>query len=415
MAGDQLTPPSAPLTTSSAPRASAGRIALRIAAVYVAARVVTTLFLFLAAELSGFASRMGADAHLLDTVVAWDGTWYWMVAVSGYPSELPLTDAGQVAENAWAFLPLFPYVAEWISAPLGLHWANGALIVSLVAGYAASVALFHLLRIRLDDSAALWAVAFFASGPLAALFHVGYAETLNLLWLFCALWCVARRRYVWLYLLIPLMAFTRPGVLAFSLFLALFGIWRWFTRAREPLRGPEIAHIIALGLLAAVAGFAWQFIAGWMTGQPDAYLATELAWRRNWVAGEATFAPFEPFLAGVSFWFETMWHLPLAVGYVLVAAGLLLIAAALVFLPQVRRLGMEIRLWSASYLLYLLLVFFPQSSIFRLLVPLSPLWGAFAVPRSRVWRVGVLVACLVGQWWWIYNMYALGSNSWQVP
>ena len=40
------------------------------------------------------------------------------------------------------------------------------------------------------------------------------------------------------------------------------------------------------------------------------------------------------------------------------------------------------RLWSASYLVYLLLVFFPQSSIFRLLVPLSPLWGAFALPRS---------------------------------
>ena len=80
-----------------------------------------------------------------------------------------------------------------------------------------------------------------------------------------------------------------------------------------------------------------------------------------------------------------------------------------------RKLGIEIRLWSASYLVYLLLVFFPQSSIFRLLVPLSPLWGAFAVPRSPVWRVGVLIACLVGQWWWIYNMYALGNSTWQVP
>lgn len=389
-------------------------MALRVAAIYVAARLVTTLFLLLAAGLSGFGSRMGADATLADTVVAWDGTWYWVVAFSGYPSELPSTDAGQVAENAWAFLPLYPYLAQVVSLPFG-QWAIGALIVSLAAGYGASVVLFHLLRIRVDDATALWAVAFFASGPLAALFHVGYAEALNLVWLFCALWCVARRRYGWLYLLIPFMAFTRPGVLAFSLFLGIFGIWRWFTRAREPLRGREITHIIALGLLAAVAGFAWQFIAGAVTGDSGAYLATELAWRRNWVAGEATFAPFEPFLAGVAFWFETMWHLPLAVGYVVVGAVLLLIGGALVFLPAVRRLGMEIRLWSASYLVYLLLVFFPQSSIFRLLVPLSPLWGAVAVPRSRVWRVGVLVACLAGQWWWIYNMYALGAQSWQVP
>ena len=68
----------------------------------------------------------------------------------------------------------------------------------------------------------------------------------------------------------------------------------------------------------------------------------------------------------------------------------------LLFEPHVRRLGVELRLWSASYLLYLLLVFFPQSSIFRLLVPLSPLWGAFALPRSTAWRIGVLAAGLVG-------------------
>lgn len=407
MAGEHLTLP--PVT-----RPSAARTALRVAAIYVAARIVTTLFLFAATELSGFTSRMGADARLGDTVVAWDGMWYWTVAASGYPSRLPLTDSGQVAENAWAFLPLYPWLAQAVSTPFGL-WQIGALIVSLVAGYGASVALYYLLRMRLDESATLWAVAFFASGPLAALFHVGYAEALNLFWLFCALLAVARRRYLWLYALIPLMAFTRPGVLAFALFLALFGIWRWFTRAREPLRAPEIAHIIAAGLLAAVAGFAWQFIAGWVTGNPDAYLVTEMAWRRNWILGDATFTPFEPFLAGISYWFETMWHLPLVLGYALVAGGLLLIAVALIALPQVRRLGIEIRLWSASYLVYLLLVFFPQSSIFRLLVPLSPLWGALAVPRSRAWRIGVLVACLIGQWWWIYNMYALGSTNWQVP
>ena len=408
MAGDQL-------TADPAPQRSRSRVALRVAAIYLGARLVTTLFLFLAAELSGFQSRMGADAGLGDTVVAWDGTWYWLVAISGYPSPLPLTDAGQVAENAWAFLPLYPYLAQAVAVPFGGQWGTGALIVSLIAGYGASVALYSLLRVRLDESATLWAVAFFASGPLAALFQVGYAESLNLFWLFCALWCVVRRRYGWLYLLIPLMAFTRPGVLAFALFLALFGIWRWFHRAREPLRGAETAHIVALGLLAAVAGFAWQVIAGWVTGEPGAYLATELAWRRNWVPGDPSFAPFEPFLAGMSFWFETMWHLPLALGYALVGAGVLLIGSALVFLPQVRRLGIEIRLWSASYLVYLLLVFFPQSSIFRLLVPLSPLWGAFAVPRSPVWRIGVLLACLIGQWWWIYNMYALGNSTWQVP
>ncbi|WP_239453489.1 MULTISPECIES: hypothetical protein [Microbacterium] len=407
MAGSRLT------TVAEAAPASHGAVAVRVAVIYAAARAVTTAFLFLAAELSGFGSRMGADADIADTIVAWDGAWYQYVALVGYPSELPRNEAGQVAENTWAFMPIYPYLAKWVAVPFGT-WASGAMIVSLVAGYGASLILFHLLRTRLDDRSALWAVAFFASGPLAALFHVGYAESLSLLWLFAALWCVMRRRYVWLYALIPLMGFTRPGVLAFSLFLALYGVWRWLGRRREPLPASEIAHIIALGLLAAAVGFAWQWIAAAVTGVPDAYLATELAWRRNWLPGEAAFTPFEPFLEGVRFWCETVWHIPAWVGYAGLAVIVAAVAAALLFLPQVRRLGVEIRLWSASYLFYLLLVFFPQSSIFRLLVPLSPLWGAFAVPRSRLWRGSVLVACLVGQWWWIYNMYALGSNT-QVP
>ena len=88
----------------------------------------------------------------------------------------------------------------------------------------------------------MWAVAFFAAGPLAALFQLGYAESLAMLWLFLALWCVMRRRYAWLYALIPLMAFTRPGVLAFALFLGLFGVWRWFQRGREPLSTREIVQ-----------------------------------------------------------------------------------------------------------------------------------------------------------------------------
>ena len=402
------------LTGTGPHTASAGRIALRIGLIYLAARAVTTTLLLIATQLSDAGSRMGADADLGDVVVAWDGQWYWYLAETGYPAELPRTESGQVAENAWAFMPLFAYLARFIGMPFG-HWAVGAFLVSFLAGYGASVVLFHLLRMRLDQTAATWAVVFFAFAPLAALFHVGYAESLNLLWLFLALWCVMRRRYGWLYALIPLMAFTRPGVLAFSLFLALFGLWRWFRRDREPLPAREIIHIVALGLLAAVAGFAWQVLAGWITGDPGAYLSTELAWRRNWLPGEAAFFPFEGFVSAAAFWFGTMWQLPALLGYVVLAAVVLAVAAGLLFVPQVKRLGVEVRLWSASYLVYLLLVFFPQSSIFRLLVPVSPLWGAVAAPRSLVWRIGVLAVCVAGQWWWIYNMYAMGDTAWRVP
>lgn len=384
----------------------------RIAIIYLLGRVITTGFLMLAASLAGPGSRFGADADIGRFVVGWDAQWYWLVAWEGYPQTLPLTESGQVAENAWAFMPVYAYAAHVVGLPFA-SWGAGALLISLVAGFFACAALYRLLRRRIGGSAAMWAVAFFAWGPLAALFQVGYAEVLFLFLLLTGLDLVARRRFGWLYLVIPVMAFTRPGVLAFALYLGLHGILRWVRRRRDPLAAREVVHIIALGAIAAVTGFAWQFVAAIVTGDPDAYLATELAWRRNWGVGEGAFIPFDGWGQGAQFWFA-QWGMP---GWWGLIALVLLIGAAIgmLFARHVRRLGADIRLWSASYLLYLLAVFFPQSSTFRLLLPLTPLAGALAVPRSRLYRFGVLMLCLVGQWMWIHQMYALGSEFWQVP
>ncbi|WP_230006342.1 hypothetical protein [Microbacterium sp. Bi128] len=391
-----------------------GPVVARIAVIYVAARLVTTGFFLIAAALSGPASRYGVAPSLGELALGWDAQWYWLAAVSGYPADLPLTPQGGVAENAWAFMPVYAYLSAGLGALLG-SWGAGAVVISLVSGFGASVMLHGLLRDRIGDAAATWAVAFFACGPLAALFQVGYAEALFLFLLFLALRCVQLRLWGWLYLLVPAMGFTRPGILASALFVGLYGIHRFLRRRVDPLPLRDMAHLVAVAALAVVVGFVWQAIAAVVTGDPGAYLATELAWRRNWI-GETSghFVPVEGWVQAAGFWF-TQWGLGAGVGYAALVLLVLGVAAVLLFAPQVKRLGVEIRLWSASYLLYLLLVFFPQSSIFRLLLPVSPLWGAVAVPRSRVWRVTVLVAALLGQWWWIYNMYGLGNTYWQIP
>lgn len=385
----------------------------RIGIIYVLARLVTTGLLLLAAERSDAASRFGENAGIGSFIVGWDAQWYWLIAWEGYPQTLPLTETGQVAENAWAFMPVYAYTAQIVGAPFG-SWGAGALLVSLVAGFFACVALHRLLRPRIGNSASLWAVAFFAWGPLAALFQVGYAEVLFVLLLLIALDLVGRHRYGWLYALIPVMAFTRPGILAFALYLGLHGILRWARRRREPLPARDVVHIIVLGALATATGFGWQAIAGLVTGDPGAYLATELAWRRNWGVGEAAFVPFDGWIQAAQFWF-VQWGMPGAWGIVALVVLVLAAAAALLLLPQVRRLGADLRLWGASYLLYLLAVFFPQSSTFRLLMPLTPLAGALAVPRSRTYRCTVLALCIAGQWLWIDQMYANGNTFWQVP
>ena len=383
-------------------------IVARIALIYGASRLVTTALMLLVASASPFDSRFGPDPSLADYVLGWDAQWYWSVAFSGYPTELPLTDAGTVAENPWAFMPVYAFLANLLGFGT---WGAGALVVSLIAGFVACVGLHGLLRRRIGEDAALWSVALFASAPLAAMFQVGYAEALFLAFLMLALWALSARRWGWLYVLIPLMGYTRPGVLAFALLLGLYGVWRWVHRRSDALPRREILHILALGALAALVGFSWQVIAGVVTGVPDAYLQTEIAWRRGWLPDTTAFVPFEGWVRAAPLWFS-IWGLPDWLGYV--ALGLLVLAtAAGLASRRVRALGPEVQLWSVSYALYLLAVFFPQSSTFRLMLPLSPLWGA--APRSRIGRVVTLAACVLGQWGWLALMYGSGNTFWQIP
>ncbi|WP_309068347.1 hypothetical protein [Microbacterium sp.] len=382
--------------------------AARIAVIYLLARLATTAIMLIVAAGSPPDSRFGADPTLVDYVLGWDAQWYWLVAFEGYPSELPLDEHGVVRENAWAFMPVYALLANALGFGV---WGVGALIVSLVAGYIACLALHALLARRLEPDAASWAVVLFASAPLAALFQVGYAEALFLAFLMLALLALSARRWAWLYLLIPLMGYTRPGVLAFALLLGLYGIHRWLGRRDDPLPTAHILHILALGALAVAVGFSWQIFAAIATGMPGAYLETELAWRRGWIPGIEAFVPLEGWVRAAPLWFS-LWGLPEWLGHValvVLVAG----AAIMLFTPAVRRLGPEIRLWTASYVLYLLAVFFPQSSTFRLLLPLSPLWGA--APRSRIGRWITLALCLAGQWIWIAAMYGSGNTYWQVP
>ncbi|WP_239453534.1 MULTISPECIES: hypothetical protein [Microbacterium] len=387
--------------------------AARIASVYVAARLVTTTFFLIASTWSPRDSRFGNGADLWTYIGAWDAQWYRRIAEDGYPAVLPLTDAGDVAQNAWAFMPLYPWASAALGSFLG-SWAAGAVVISLVAGYACCLVLRSILVERMGEAAAMWAVVFFAAAPLAAMFQVAYAEASFLLLVLLGIRCLQRRRYGWLFAIVPVMAFTRPGVLAFALLLVLFAGWRWMRRRAEPLRPHELLQLGAAGASAVALGLAWQVIAGAVTGRPDAYLDTELSWRRLWMGDTGAFVPGEGWLLAADHWLRE-WGIAPVLGPAVVVGLVIVVGIVLAVEPHVKRLGIEIRLWAASYLLYLLAVFLPQSSVFRLLFPLAPLAGALALPASTAWRIGVLVVSLLGQWWWIWNMYGLGTEFWHIP
>ena len=125
-------------------------------------------------------------------------------------------------------------------------------------------------------------------------------------------------------------------------------------------------------------------------------MATELAWRAGYPFDGGGLAPILPWFSSAEYFIG---------GF----AGQLLVALALVgsvavfFIPQVRVLGLEFGAISASYFVYLLLFFFPQSSILRILMPAFVLFGALAQvwvrwPKPMRYFGLVILVCLQLAW-----------------
>jgi hypothetical protein len=70
-------------------------------------------------------------------------------------------------------------------------------------------------------------------------------------------------------------------------------------------------------------------------------------------------------------------------------------------------LGTELRLWCCCYMGYLLVFLQPQTSTFRMLLPLFPLaLSAALISRSRAYRGAVVVMFVLLQIVWIVWLWA---------
>lgn len=384
---------------------------VRVIAVFVLSRLVTTSLVLILASVQGPNPWTGASPDYFSFASMWDGRWYEIIAGWGYPSELPVDAEGHIGENAWAFMPVYPLLVKMLMNVSGLPWAPSAVVISVAAALGTAL-LFYRIMIRvLDAGSALFAVALFCFAPLSPLMQFAYAESLYLFLLALALLLLMERRYALLFPVIAVMALTRPSGLAFALALGLHVLYRWFTRSRDPFPVRERVVAASVALFSAVMGIAWLLAAAVATGDLMAYTDTELAWRSAYI-GHQELLPFTPWFQSALWWIgpeHGPWLGPLVV--LLLVGGF----AALMFTPAVRRLGVDLRLWIASYALYLLAVFFPQSSTFRLLMPLFPLLGALAVPRSPVYRASLLIVGVVLQWGWLLIGWGVDGRDWTPP
>jgi hypothetical protein len=228
--------------------------------------------------------------------------------------------------------------------------------------------------------------------------QVPYAESLNLLLLASALLLVIQRRYLWAMPVVVLMCLSRPTGVPFAAMAGGLLAYRLWQRGRRQADAPHSGReLLALAALAGVSGLSallWPAIAWAVTGDPAAYTKTETVWRGH------DLVPFKP-------WFDTGIQLfgpvlGLLAPFVFVALfGLVMSSSPVV------ALGAELRLWCVCYMGYLLVFLHPQTSTFRMLLPLFPLaLGAVLVSRSKAYRGTVIIMFLLLQVVWIVWLWA---------
>ena len=363
---------------------------------------MTSTFLVWLTSRTTAASEAGASPDFATLSSVWDGRWYRRIALQGYPSHLPVDAHGHVQQNAWAFLPAYPDLTRAVSLVIGCDWAVAAIIVSIGFGTGAAVLLAMLLTPRIGGRRALFAVALFSCSPISFMLQMTYADSMMACLLFGALCLLDRRRYAWAIPVVALASFTRPGVLAFALVCVLH-----IVQNRRLIARTKASVVAAAALLVSscVGGLAWPGVVALGTGDPSAYFTTETAWRSLWT-GRTGFTVFEPWLFAAQQVF--------GVAGIAILAGVVLAGIYFVARPA-SVLGFTNRSWIASYGIYLLAVFMPQTSLPRLLIPMAPALGALPVPTRRSALVAALALSTALQLLWLWCTYGPVKTYLTVP
>ncbi len=381
-------------------------------AVYAAARLFSASWLLAAAAAQGPNPWAGDHpTYAQITGLFWDAGWYRRIVDEGYPPELPVGEDGLVQQNAWAFFPLFPLLVRGLMAATSLPFEVAAPTLSLVLAGAAMPVVFRLVERGAPRAVAarpglpLASVALVAVFPTAAVLQTAYTESLALLLVAAALLLVVTRRYAAAGAVILALGFTRAVALPMLAVVVVHAFARW--RARRQHDAVTRADAVRLGVLAAVAGLSgvvWPAICGWVTGDPQAYLRTQEAWR-----GVREVTPFGGWGYVSRFWFGD------AAPWVLLLAAALVVAVHVV--PAAWRLGPELHVWPAAYLVYLAAAIEPGSSLGRFLLLAFPLAAVTAgiVTRPdwarRAWFFGVVAVMLGLHAVWIWQIWRLRPGS----
>ncbi|WP_250446342.1 hypothetical protein [Actinotalea sp. C106] len=422
---------------------------VQVLVVHGAARLLSAGVLALVARTQAANPWTGAAPSYLEYVgLMWDGSWYRQIAEDGYPEGLPRGEDGRVLQNAWAFFPLFPVLVRTGSALTGLPWQVLAPSLALLIGAAAMLVVNRVVVLALtrptgnggpalDEgraaSAGLLAVVLLTTAAASPVLQVAYTESLALLLLAAVLWCVLSHRYLLAVPVVLALGLTRAVALPVLAVVLVHALVRyraarsWTTQGaadRSPTSGPASGtvtlvpdgvrgfaprdrwRLLVLALAAVLAGVLWPAWVGLATGEGEAYVLTQAAWRAR-----QEVLPVLP-------WIDVATWLLGGFGPVLLGGLVLVVGLALASRPA-RRVGPELSAWTGAYAAYLLVVVEPGTSLVRfatLAFPVAAVVALGVLDLGRPWvrrlAVGGLVAAgLVAQVAWVALLWRLVPPS----
>lgn len=241
-------------------RVSAWTSALEALPIWLASRLAVAMLGFAGAWV--LSDRKAQDVpSWLEIWQNWDADLFVKVAEHGYPPTTAYADRTEVD------FPAMPIALRIVHAVTG-NWTLSGLIVSLIAGGVAAVALYHLAAMEWGPEAGRRAVTYLVTFPYAVFLFVGYSEGLFLAFATTSWVYVRKQRWREASLLCAGASFTRLLGLCLALGVGIeYVVRRWQADGFTGLFTRQLPWLAA----PAVSAFSFVWYLHERTGMWDAY------------------------------------------------------------------------------------------------------------------------------------------------
>jgi hypothetical protein len=238
------------------------------------------------------------------------------------------------------------------------------------------------------------------------LFALAYSEPAALVLLLAVLMSARSHRYAFAFIGILLLALTRPVAAPLAVVFAAQW-WSWRRHPETRPSGLRQAAAAACALAALLSPWLWTTVAGALAGDEAVRAGS------GPLTGSARASSM---LRSFAFgWFGDLWRAGGTVPVVLLALVLVIVLVGTLVAAGRFGVAQEVRVWGASYVLFVILVTPVTPGVVRYLLLATPLLVVLAVaPLTRgpvaaraIGFVAVLALGLWSQWLWIRYLYIL--------